>query len=103
MSQRVKHGDMWDVPALRKLHGSYARKPVMTVQHIVAQCFLASKFFNMLCEIRQVLVKIVLVNGRCRASFHMDYAHVRGKLNDMWLVCICLASKDIDCYLGITQ
>src|SRR5258706_9123959 len=103
MSQRVKHGNVWNVPGPGKLHSSHARKPVMAVQHIVAYCFLASKFFNMLREIRQILVKIVLGNGRCRASFHMDYPYVGGKLNDMWLMCFCLASKDIDCYLGIAQ
>jgi hypothetical protein len=57
----------------------------------------------MLPEIGHVRVKIVLGNGRWRTGFHMDYPNVRGKLNNLWLVCIIPASKDNDCYLGFAQ
>src|SRR5258708_27100898 len=50
MRQCVEHGNMRDVPVLRKLHASYARKPVMTMQYAVLYPLIHAKSVNPLCE-----------------------------------------------------
>src|SRR2546422_1990055 len=63
MRQRVKHRNVWNGPTLRELHSSNARKPVMAMQYIIMCFFTALKFINSLCESRQILKEIELVNG----------------------------------------
>jgi len=81
--QRVKHSNVRDVPALRKLHGGYSRQPVMPMQHIIACACAETKIINMLREFGQVIVEFVFLDELSRPGVDVNAAHARAKVDDV--------------------
>ena len=93
---------MGNCPALCELHSGYSREPVVAVQDIILSYFASSECFDVVDKFRQILVKLVLVDGGYWPSFYMNNAHICAKLNDARAVFICPTGKDIDGRLAVT-
>src|SRR5690242_8356638 len=92
----VKHDDMGNVPALGELHSRHSRQPVVTMQDIISPRIAAPELFDMLHKGRDVLIEVVLGDGRYWSSLDMDNPYVSAQLNDTGRVFICPTSKDIN-------
>ena len=101
--QCVKHGNMRDVPALRKLHGGYARQPVMAMQYIIVFASAKTKIINMLRESGQVIVEFVFMDGLSRPGVYVNDAHTRTKVDDVWSRFVGAAGENINVDMRLPQ
>ena len=94
--QRVEHRDVGNIPALRKLHTSNAREPVMAVQEIVLSPFTAPERVNLLRKRGEILIEVVFGNRPAWPGLDMHDPYVRAELNYLWCLGMGPTSKDIN-------